>query len=112
MAFGRPDEPLHRSLSDYKRKPIDEISEGTDPRLEAARLAPSGLNRQLWYFIADNGLIHCFMKKPFMGIMKKVARIDMGIAICHIMVDGGVKNFVKDPEPLEKKGYIYVGTVR
>ena len=36
MAFGKPSEPLHRELSDFKRKSLSEISEGEDERLEAA----------------------------------------------------------------------------
>ncbi|MCL2298783.1 MAG: nitroreductase, partial [Firmicutes bacterium] len=37
MAFGNSAEPLHRGLSEFKRKPLSEISEGTDDRLEVAR---------------------------------------------------------------------------
>lgn len=46
MAFGKPAEPLHRTASEFKRKPLNEISEGIDERLEAARLAPSAVNAQ------------------------------------------------------------------
>ena len=56
MAFGKPAEPLYRELSEFKRKPLAEISEGSDERLEAARLAPSGMNVQNWYFIAKDGI--------------------------------------------------------
>ena len=42
MAFGKPAEPLHRNLSEFKRKPLNIISESVDERMEAARLAPSG----------------------------------------------------------------------
>lgn len=40
----KSDEPLFRSQNEFKRKSLSEISEGTDDRLEAARLAPSELN--------------------------------------------------------------------
>jgi nitroreductase len=60
MSFGTPAEPLHRSLSEFKRKPLSAISEGEDSRLEVARLAPSAMNSQNWFFIADNGGIHCY----------------------------------------------------
>ena len=51
MSFGKPAEPLHRALSEFKRKSLTEISEGADKRLEAARLAPSAVNAQNWYYI-------------------------------------------------------------
>jgi len=62
ISFGKPAEPLYRELSDFKRKPLSEISEGADDRLEAARLAPSGINAQNWYFIAVDDKIHCYCK--------------------------------------------------
>ena len=34
MAFGKPAEALHRELSEFKRKPLTEISEGDDKRIE------------------------------------------------------------------------------
>ena len=71
MSFGRPAEPLHRARSEFKRKPLAEISEGVDERLEAARLAPSAVNAQNWYFAAMNGKIHCYRKKanPLLGFI-------------------------------------------
>jgi hypothetical protein len=44
LAFGKPAEPLFRETSSFDRKALSEISEGSDSRIEAARLAPSGLN--------------------------------------------------------------------
>lgn len=114
MAFGKPAEPLHRNLSDIKRKPLSEISEGADERLEAARLAPSGMNAQNWYFVADNGKIHCYRKKanPLFGLMTdKLGRIDMGIAICHIAMESSGFSFIKEANEPSRKGFVYVGTV-
>jgi nitroreductase len=114
MAFGKPAEPLYRELSEFKRKPLSEISEGADARLEAARLAPSGVNAQNWYFIADNGKIHCYIKKasPLLGfIYNKLAPIDMGIALCHIAGESGEFTYKKDESAPERKGCVYAGTV-
>ena len=114
MAFGKPDEPLYRDPTDFKRKPLPEISEGVDVRLEAARLAPSGMNTQGWYFIADNGKIHCYCKKPgaLLGFMTgKLGGIDMGIALCHIAEENNDFSFAKEPDAPVRKGYIYMGTV-
>jgi nitroreductase len=114
MSFGKPAEPLHRTLSDFKRKPLSEISEGIDERLDAARLAPSGVNAQNWYFIAKDGKIHCYRKKanPILGfIYNKLACIDMGIALYHIAAESEGFNFVKESGVSERKGHVYMGTV-
>ena len=114
MAFGKPDEPLYRDLADFKRRPLSEISEGADERLEAARLSPSGMNTQGWYFVADSGKIHCYCKKPgaLLGFMAgKLGCIDMGIALCHIAVESDEFRFIKEPDAPVRKGYIYMGAV-
>ena len=112
IAFGKPAEPLHRDISAFKRKPLQAISQGTDARIEAARLAPSGMNRQNWFFIADSGKIHCYRKKPdaISGFFfDKLEAIDIGIAICHIAAESENFTFAKTQAPAPK-GFIYVGT--
>jgi hypothetical protein len=82
--------------------------------LEAARLAPSGINAQNWYFAAENGKIHCYRKKanPILGfIYNKLACIDMGIALCHIAVERDGFSFIKEPGVPDRKGHVYMGTV-
>ena len=114
MAFGNPMEPLYREPREFKRKSLSAISEGHDPRLEAARLAPSAMNEQDWFFAAEEGRIHCYRKKHGMvvALMKNTINcIDMGIALCHIAVKSDDFRFEKLPEPPERKGYLYVGTV-
>ena len=114
LGFGKPAEPLHRELSAFKRKPLSAISEGNDPRLEAARLAPSGVNMQNWYFIADSGKIHCYHRKPnplAALMLGKMGCIDLGIAICHIAEESEIFNFNKDSNAPQRKGCIYTGTV-
>jgi len=112
MAFGKPAEPLHRNISAFKRKPLQAISQGADTRIEAARLAPSGMNRQNWFFIADSGKIHCYRKKPnpISGFFfDSLEAIDIGIAICHIAAESENFTFTKMEAPTPK-GLIYVGT--
>jgi len=114
ISFGKPAEPLHRTLSEFKRKPLADISEGMDGRLEAARLAPSAINSQNWYFIAENGKIHCYRKKnnPLAGLIyNKMNRVDMGIAICHIAEESDGFQFAKAADAPVRKGYIYTGAV-
>ena len=114
MSFGNPAEPLHRELSDFKRKPLSAISEGSDERLEAARLAPSALNAQNWYFIAEGGKIHCYRMKSgslLAFMFNRMHHIDMGIALCHIALESDDFKFVKETDAPERKGCIYTGTV-
>ena len=115
IGFGKPAEPLYRDVSEFKRKPLDEISEGIDKRLEAARLAPSGMNTQGWYFVADDGKIHCYRKKTklLVGLFAgDMGAIDMGIALCHIAEQSDEFRFAKEVNIPERKGYIYSGTVQ
>jgi nitroreductase len=111
ISFGKPAEPLHREIANFKRKPLTEISEGTDPRLEAARLAPSGVNAQNWYFIATDGKIHCYRKKSLVGFINKMGFIDLGIAIWHIASESDSFGYAAEADAPAKKGYIYMGTV-
>ena len=114
MAFGRPAEPLHRDISEFRRKPLTEISEGNDKRLEAARLAPSATNSQNWYFVATDEKIHCYRKlsnKIIGAIYNKLHCIDIGIALCHMAEESKNFNFAKEAGVPERSGYIYMGTV-
>lgn len=114
IAFGKPDEPLLRDKSEFKRKNLSEISDGNDKRLEYARLAPSGLNAQDWYFSASNGQIHCYRKKPkfiLKAIKSKLNPIDMGIALAHIYETSDTFTFGTDRFAPAIDGFIYVGTV-
>jgi nitroreductase len=114
IAFGKPAESLYRNISEFKRKPLTEISEGSDERLEAARLAPSAMNAQAWYFVAEPGKIHCYRKKsnPLFGfVMNKLGSIDMGIALCHIAAQSDGFRFTKEIDAPARKGYVYLGTV-
>ena len=112
MSFGKPAESLYRNPADFMRKALVEMSEGADNRLEAARLAPSGMNKQNWYFIADKGAIHCYRKKSLLGFMNKLASIDIGIAICHIEAETEDFHFTHDPDAPVRKGYVYAGTTK
>jgi nitroreductase len=92
MSFGNSRETLHRtSVSEFKRKRLSEITniKGADELLEPARLAPSAVNLQNWYFTGDKNLIHAYSSKS--GFFKSILGgsyfpINMGIAICHLQL--------------------------
>ncbi len=117
LAFGRAAEAPHRELAGFKRKSPEEISSGSDSRIEAARLAPSATNSQNWFFEASEGMIHVYRKKlnPALEMMYgKMNRIDAGIALCHLRYATEQEErefrFEKHNDRM-KKGYVYVGTV-
>lgn len=88
LAFGTPEEALHRkSIDEFSRKPLGEICRGQDSRMEAVRLAPSAVNGQPWYFICNKGSIDVYRKK--LGLIKakifgSLQAFDMGIALCYL----------------------------
>jgi len=120
MAFGKPSELAARKHNAFNRKTLSEIAEGTDSRLEAARLAPSGMNGQPWYFIVDSGAIHAYFMPSLGGLKGKfyhLTNFDIGLALCHLAVAGEqegktfgftteCKNATAAP-----RGFTYVGTV-
>lgn len=117
MSFGQPEGSAFREAGEFKRKSLADVSEGSDPRLEAARLAPSGMNSQNWHFICDSGNIHVYRKKvnPVTGIIyNKMNSIDIGIAVSHLYLAGRSDrfSFEKLRNYPERKGFIYMGTVK
>lgn len=120
FAFGKPAEPATRTLAEFDRKSIAEIAKGTDARLEAVRLAPSGLNKQPWYFVVDGNAVHVYYQRSLgglMGMMYKLTALDVGLALCHMAVasehEGKTFRFRTDGKntPTPPKNFAYIGTV-
>ncbi|MBA4698262.1 MAG: hypothetical protein H2212_02410 [Ruminococcus sp.] len=86
LAFGQSTEEVHRVKNSFNRKPITEITNSPDDAcIQAAHLAPSGMNTQPWYFekTSDNVLLYQRNLKPPLSLIYKLADLDMGIALCH-----------------------------
>ena len=124
LAFGKPKEKLHReSVSEFKRKPLEEITDikGADELLEPARLAPSAMNRQLWFFTGNATAIHAYRAESgFLTafMFDRTSKISVGIAICHVWIAakrfGKEVEFIKDKEAQNKPpaGHDYVITIK
>lgn len=122
LAFGPATETVHRDdISKFKRKTLLQITDisNHDKLMETARLAPSATNSQPWFFTGGNGIIHAYCVKPnFIKaiIYKKMNKIDMGIALCHLAVaaerDGKKIIFVHNEAAQDNapKGYYYITT--
>lgn len=118
MGFGNALENPHRELADFKRKPAQEVYSGTDERLEAARLAPSAVNNQGWFFDEWEGRINVYQKSlnPLQDMLYgKMSQIDIGIAICHMYIvslsNQKEFEFMNNLKHRDIKGFQYVGTV-
>ena len=124
LAFGKPKERLQReSISDFPRKPLGEITDmkAADELLEPARLAPSAMNRQQWFFTGNASAIHAYRaKSSFLTafMFERMSKISIGIAICHVWIAakhfGKEVQFVADKEAQDNlpAGHDYVITIK
>ena len=82
----------------------DQITDKADARLEPARLAPSAVNSQPWYFTHEGDTIHIHCSR-------KGSRLDAGIALSHLYVaNEGTFHFFKTKNVTEIPGYAYIGS--
>ena len=115
MAIGVPDDVPERTAVDFKRKPMAELSDQPDDRLEGLRLAPSATNSQPWFVTHEGDTLHLFREE--LGLIKqrthgRMNKIDMGIGLCHLYVTNpDTFCFWKAENPPKVDGQIYVGSV-
>jgi hypothetical protein len=133
MAFGRPEEPLHRTEpSQFRRKDMEEIIDISElledidsidamtDLLESVRRAPSATNSQPWFLVSGKDKLDFYCVKT--GFIKsigyrKMNKIDMGIALCHFALAaahaGKKYRFLCDGEAQKRcpLGYYYTGTI-
>ena len=98
MSFGKPAEELFRNLEDFNRKPLLQIANIESEYTQVARLAPSAMNAQDWYFQQVPGFVHCYHRKadfPLRTMLGKMAGMDLGIALYHLSLLKENYRFVK-----------------
>lgn len=108
LAFGYPKrDPLRRSGADFRRKAPEKIADFPDEKLEPARLAPSSVNSQPWYFTHAGEMIHAYCRGS--GDMN---RIDMGIALAQLYVaNEEAFRFLRHSDPPFMENTVYIGSV-
>jgi len=106
LAFGDPKgDQLRHNRKGFKRKTMGQIADKSDPRLEPARLAPSAVNSQPWYFAHEGENIHVYCSR-------KGSLLDAGIALAHLYVaNEETFRFFKAENAPEVAEYRYVGSV-
>ena len=114
IAFGHPKgKALRDSKTDFKRKPLLEISDIEDERLEPARFAPSSVNSQPWYFTHDEDMIHvyCVHKGLLNKSLGNTNQLDVGIALAHMYVaNKDTFSFKKLDQHKDIKNCTYIGS--
>ena len=105
LAFGQPKgDSLRHDGNGFKRKALEKISDKADSRLEPARLAPSAVNSQPWYFTHEGDTVHVHCSK-------KGTRLDAGIALAHLYVaNEDTFRFFKAENVSEVPGFAYIGS--
>jgi len=111
LAFGHPKgDQLRHDAKEFKRKTLEQIADQADPRLESARLAPSSVNSQPWYFTHDGDTVHVYCTRK--GMTGDMNRIDMGIALAHLYVANSEDfRFFNAENAPAVPGYGYVGSI-
>ena len=111
LAFGHPKgDQLRHDLKSFKRKTPEQIVDQADPRLEPARLAPSAVNSQPWFFAHEGDNIRTYrIPNDRLDYMNQ---IDMGIALAHLYVaNQETFCFFKAENAPVMPGYDYIGSV-
>ena len=105
LAFGHPKgDQLRHDGKGFKRKSMEQITDKPDPRLEPARLAPSAVNSQPWFFAHAGNTIHVWCSK-------KGSRLDAGIALAHLYVaNADTFHFFQADHVAVFPGYGYIGS--
>ncbi len=115
MAIGIPDDVPERSVSDFRRNAMKDITDQPDDRLEALRLPLSATNSQPWFVTHDGNTLH--ISREELGLIKqrtlgRMNKIDMGIGLCHLYVDNREAfRFWREENLPTLKGRIYIGSV-
>ncbi|MDO5848738.1 MAG: nitroreductase family protein [Methanobrevibacter sp.] len=116
IGFGKVKGELYRDESQFKRKNLNDISDSIDRKLEVARLAPSAINSQPWYFIHEDGYysVYCkelnFIRRRILGNLNK---IDIGIALAHLYIaNPETFEFFEVDSPIPIKDYYYIGSFK
>jgi len=106
LAFGHPKgSQLRHDLKGFKRKSMEQITDMSDPGLEPARLAPSAVNSQPWFFTHEGNTIHVYCAK-------KGSRLDIGIALAHLYVANEASfRFLRVETPQKLPDHVYIGSV-
>lgn len=110
-APGFTDRSMRFFAKSSSRKPLEEIAPGIDASwpgwarraVEAARLAPSAVNRQPWRFRLDDGSLVVARDQP-LEVPKVTRSLDCGIAMLHAELAARAAGVTGDWEDISDSG--------
>lgn len=115
MSFGKSDN-MTRDIDAFRRKKLSEISDFEDEKLIPARLAPSAINSQPWFFKhAEDGFDVYQVKQNLLKrqVLKKWNPVDIGISLAHMYVaNEKTFEFYRKTSFEDIKGYNYSGSIK
>lgn len=113
LTFGVTRDLMREGPEEFKRHPLEKICDEADEALEVARLAPSAINSQPWYFTHRDDKILVWRKKGILNAhLNEMNQIDMGIALAHLYIaNPHTFSFSKADSPT-LAGHEYIGTVK
>ena len=117
MAIGYARKKGIRDFTQFKRKDWSFFSDQVDKELECARLAPSSVNSQPWFFTHENDWIHMWyipQKGPFHSLKLNPTlfnQIDLGIALAHICICHEGCTLSKNSN-LHYQNYLYILSIK
>lgn len=123
IAFGYSEEPFRASAAEAQRLPVSGVvfgaTKGRDDILEAGRLAPSYMNRQMTRFVCDEfGNIHIYRKKALLNnpVLTFQDCVSVGAAMAHLEIAAKETGHSAHYEPVKPvpqfKNFIYQNTLR
>ncbi len=116
IALGRPGEPFRKDSAEAGRKPVPEIAYGDTgaflPALNAARLAPSAMNKQPARFKCGVDKLDLYRKKPALPFLSNLQEIDCGIAAANIIYNEPEYKFAAADCLGELAGCEFMGTLK
>ena len=113
LVVGHPkNAPERADAREFRRRPLAEIADIPDGRLEAARLAASAMNGQPWYFTHEGEVIHVFCSTRRSRLLRDMNRIDIGIALAQLATahPAAFRFFTATPSATPH-GHEYIGSV-
>ena len=114
LVFGYPAAAAERPGPEaFRRKSLSDISDRPDPLLEPARLAPSSINCQPWFFIHTENRYDAYRLTKGIRLLagsELMNRIDMGIALGQLYAANADTFRYFNTNAPACKGMIYTGS--
>lgn len=114
LAFGKTKEAFRSGEADFTRLDVTEVTNLPDPLTTLARLAPSSLNSQPWYFDKTGDRTYRVYRKELVRSrnITRMNMIDVGIAASFLYISAlTTPKAFREENPPTKSGKQYLFTI-